>query len=408
MTTKEEMSKLPEFTAPNAENVRVRVGEAAGQEIPEGRLYIAGNAVEFKDPLFTRDYQAYEKILTCLPLLRSLEKLGIRSARYDWLAMSRDEDTSKAELLQDFLDNCDSFTDMIKDLTVGRLTGYVAMQIGEFPVGGLMAATFKNGLRHKWRVRAPYVGTVHYDGTRLYRVEEVTGEEFQKAEILDTEPFQHFMLHRPGSTSSPEGDLSLAYSLFPLCKASHEAIPNIRKYMMRYGLPIDVMMKNTHNMSPEQARKVMKTAQEVLDLRQDGNTGGILMSVDEMFKLLEPTGQGFGDMMEYLRWMESVCDQILLGNTLTSKVDDAGRTGDTTVHMAEEDDKVWYNTTQVAETLNTYLIPWAERQNGWDLSGTYIWPAPPGSRARAEADEGRTPDEGDLEDEDGIPPQQEP
>lgn len=404
-------SELPDYGAPGAQPPESTQDDtkAQGYEMPASILAIAGNAAQWDDPLFMEDADAYLKLLTSIPVTRSLAKLGIRTARMDWLAMGPDDEVENdpvQEQLQAAIDQAHFWTDMVCDLTAAKVTGWLAMQMfkGEARTGDMVVPSFKNGRRHKWQVSGPHVGTVHHDGKRLIEVERVTGVGYREKRVLDTStrhrPFQHFMLHKPGTSSSPEGDLTTAFTLYPLAKASADALTDIRKYMKLYALPLEIIGKNIDKLRPDQAARVLRTTAEALGSRHDDEaTRGKPFGapLDLLVSLIEPRGQGFSDMMEYMRWQEAVSDQILLGNTLTSKVDDAGRTGDTSVHMMEEDDKIWFNATQIAETLNTYLIPWLARHNGWDLTGYYIWPAPAGSRARAMADDGGNPDEGDLD-----------
>jgi hypothetical protein len=403
-------SALPDFGAPGADKRAPTKDdtEATGYELPTSILAIAGSAAQWDDPLFMEDPDAYLKLLTSIPITRSLAKLGIRTARVDWLAMGPDDDVEEdpvRDQLQDAIDQAHFWTDMVCDLTAAKITGWIAMQMfkGKARTGDMVVPSFKDGRRHKWQVSGPHVGTVHHDGKRLIEVQRATGVKYREVRTLDRatrdKPFQHFMLHKPGTSSSPEGDLTTAFTLYPLAKAGHEAITDIRMYMRLYGLPLEIVGKNIDKLNPGAVARVLKSSAELLNERhEEGHRGKpVGMGLADIVQLIEPRGQGFQDMMEYMRWQESVSDQILLGNTLTSKVDDAGRTGDTGVHMMEEDDKVWFNATQIAETLNTYLIPWLERHNDWDLTGYYIWPAPAGSRAREKADDGQSPDEGDLD-----------
>jgi hypothetical protein len=232
----------------------------------------------------------------------------------------------------------------------------------------------------------------------LVQVEQISSFEYRTAAVLDEEPFSNFMLHRPGTSSSPEGDLTLPLTVYPLAKSGHEALLDTRKYMRRYGLPIEILGKNIEHMRPNDAARLLRSSAELMSRRFE-NDGPIAMPSEDILKLIEPTGQGFKDIMDYMRWQESVSDQLILGNTLTSKVDDAGRTGDTNIHMTEEDDKVWYNARTIGETLDQYLLRWIGRMNDIDVSGMYIYPAPVGSRARQKADIDSSPDVIDVESE---------
>lgn len=402
-------AEMPDYGAPAAKRAQPSDTDARGYELPTMLLSIAGNAAAWEDPLFLEDRDAYLKLLTAVPLHRSLSKLGIRTARLDWIAMGPDPEAEADDMrdqLQDCIDQAHFWTDMIRDLTPARVTGWVAMQItkAEGRTEGLIVPDFRNGRLHKWAVSGPHVGTAHYDGKRLIEVQAATGVEHREPTVLDVEPFTNYMLHKPGTSSSGEGDLTTAFTLYPLAKAAHEAILNLRKYMVLYGLPLAMMSKNVDKMTPGAVAGVLRNSAELLRdaLEEQGTFAGML---GDIIQLIEPRGQGFRDIMEYMRWLESVSDQILLGNTLTSSVQDAERTGNTKVHMAEEDDQVWFNATQIAETLNRYLVPWIARHNDWDLTGYYIWPAPMGSRGREMADDGMSPNVSDVEEPENDPAQ---
>lgn len=344
-------------------------------EIPTGRNYIAGGIADWPDLVYNIGTEAYQLVQTCLPVVETVTKLAARTCKLNWVVMG---DSDRAEAIMEIFRQSRNLTDCIEWLTWGKIEGYRVMQIKTAPAReGSMPWVVPNyfmGGRRKEKAG----GNVAWDGKRLVQIREASGEENRLAKTL---PRWQFIIHRPGAGSNPEGDNQLGVVTYRAARKWEDAMRNIDAYSELYGIPIRVIRAKMDGVTPDTVQAALSERLERLQRLKKGRD--IALTDEEIIDLIEPKGQGFKDMIEYTMYLEGLLDQLFLGNTLTSKTNEAGRTGNTETHKDEENDLVFINAIQIAETFNRDLMPWIIKKNP-DLPPLkegefepYFWPSPP-------------------------------
>lgn len=347
-----------------------------GGELPTSRLFEAGGIADWPDPVYDIDPDGYRVIHNCAPVIETVDKRGIRIAKLNWGVIGNG---ARADAYREIIEQAKSWTDMIKWLNWADVDGARFMQIKssqarEGSTEPWVVPDFWMGGRKKFKAG----GDIQWNGRSLVRVRRATGVATAQPAYL---PQWQFIIHRPGAGSNPEGDSSIGIAVYRIAHAWEEALKNTEAYMELFGIPIRVFKARFGKIRPDQVTGVMNSVADRLKLMKENKQG--VLADEEIIDLIEPKGQGFKDMIEYAKYLEGLLDQLFLSNVLTSKVDDAGRTGDTSVHLSEEGESIYAGAMQIAETLNRCLIPWIERKNP-DLPELadgefepYIWPEPP-------------------------------
>lgn len=359
-------------------------------ELPTSRLFEAGNIASWPDPVYDIDPDGYRVIHNCLPVIKSIEKRGVRIAKLNWSAIGQPD---RAEAFATILKQAKSFVDMVKWLSWADIDGVRFCQIKQAMVGQWLVPDFFMGGRKKYKAG----GDIQWDGRKLVRVKRNTGAaDVDYAKL----PAWQFLIHRPGAGSNPEGDSNVGIATYRGAYSWEEAHKNIDAHMELFGVPIRVFKGKLDSIRPDQVVPVLQSRAERLKLMKANKQA--VLDDEEMIDLLEPKGQGFKDMLEYCRYLEGLFDQLFLANQLTSSVQDAKRTGDTSIHLSEESESIYCGAMQIAETLNRCLIPWIVRKNG-DLlpplkdgePEVCFWPEPPVKEDSEEDDQDITVD-GDM------------
>jgi len=347
-----------------------------GAILPSTRLVEAGNIADWPDPVYDINPDGYLVIHNCAPVIETVEKRGARIAKLNWSIVGNG---ARADAYREIIDQVRGWVDMIKWLSWADIDGARFMQI--------KSAQAREGSKHPWiipefwmggRKKFKAGGDIQWNGRSLVRVQRTTGVSNTTPAYL---PQWQFIIHRPGAGSNPEGDSSLGIAVYRIAFAWEEAMKNIDAYMEMFGVPIRVFKANFGKIRPDQITSTMTSVVDRLKLMKENKQG--VITDGEMLELLEPKGKGFTDMIEYTKYLEGLLDQIFLANQLTSSVSDAGRTGDTSVHLHEESEAVYCAAMQLAESLNRSLIPWIARKNPDmpDLADgefePYLWPEPP-------------------------------
>lgn len=347
-----------------------------GAILPSTRLVEAGNIADWPDPVYDIDPNGYLVIHNCAPVIETVEKRGARIAKLNWSIIGNG---ARADAFREIIDQARGWVDMLKWLSWADIDGTRFMQI--------KSAQAREGSTQPWiipefwmggRKKFKAGGDIQWNGRSLVRVQRTTAAANTSPAYL---PQWQFIIHRPGAGSNPEGDSSLAVAVYRIAYAWEEAMKNTEAYMELFGIPIRIFKANFGKIRPDQITDTMESVVGRLKLMKENKQG--VITDGEMLDLLEPKGKGFTDMIEYAKYLEGLLDQIFLANQLTSSVSDAGRTGDTGVHLNEESESIYCSAMQLAESLNRHLFPWIARKNP-DMPELadgefepYIWPEPP-------------------------------
>jgi len=346
-----------------------------GAELPVERLALFGNIAGWEDDVKAIDEDGYRVIHSCFPVVESVSKLAVRTSKLNWTVVG---EGARADAIREIILQAKGWADMIEWLTWAEVDGVRFMQIKSAPAlaGGepWIVPDFWMGGRKK----AKAGGEIQWDGgKRLVLKQHTTSVQNQEAKTL---PTWQFIIHRPGAGSNPEGDLNKGVAMYRIAYLWNEALKNTDAHMQLFGIPIRVFKGKMDSVRPtDLASTLTANANKLKQLRTNKD---VSLTDEQMLELIEPKGQGFKDLIEYAMYLEGLIDQMFLGNTLTSKTNEATRTGNTETHKSEEDEMAFINGVRIAETLNRHLIPWIIRKN--DLpeladgeSEVYLWPQDP-------------------------------
>jgi len=357
-------------------------GRDYGTELPVTRHPLAGGIAEWDDPVFTEDPAVYTKFVESAPTNMAITKLGKRAAALDWVIVG---EGPRAEALQEIIDNSLCWDEYVQWMVWALLEGvrFIQMKPAASPEGtGLngqpwIVPDFFMGGRRKEKAG----GTIQWDGHRIVEVQQTTGLEARPAKEL---PYDEFIIFRPGGGSSPEGDHFLARCLLPVADDWLNARRNTREYMNLFGIPARVLRKKLDEITPDKVTTALQTALNKIKDQQFQNA--VALSMDEEYNLMEPRGQGFADMITYLRYLEGVANQLIVLNTLTSDTAESGPAGSSGVHLSEEDKAILIIAIALAESFNRYGLPWIHKRNPHipalqeGETEPYLWPQPHGMR----------------------------
>lgn len=387
---------LPDYKVPNsAGSISPTDDKDLATELPVERIFEAGGIAGWEDAIYDIDVDGYQVVHNCLPVIETVDKMGIRISKLDWTLLG---DGPRAKAIAEIIDQISNWTDMVKWLNWASIDGVRYMQIkSALGLGPWVVPDFFMGGRKKFKAG----GDMQWDGTTLMQVERTTGVATTQAKKL---PLEQFIIHRPGGGSNPEGDSNIGLATYRVAVSWEGALKNTDAYMELFSLPIRVFKNKISNVRPDRIQSALSSVATKLQNLKNNQTA--ILTDEQMLELIEPKGKGFEDMVEYAKYLEGLLDQLFLSNQLTSTVNDAQRTGNTSVHLDEESEAVYAGAMQMAETFNRYLIPWIVRKNpdlpplGEDEWEVYIWPQAPieedqGDEQEIEVDDNQIEDTGD-------------
>lgn len=344
-------------------------------ELPITIDALAGGAPRWEDLVYDLDPEAYRKMRVCVAINKAVRKLAVRTAKLNWTIVGKGE---RAEALKEIFGQIKNWGDFIEWMTWALIEGVRFYQIKTAPA--------RDGSLQPWKVPDFFMGgrlkknaggdMVWMGGKELrceQRVSSLTTEE--AASLPD-----QFVIHRPGGGSNPEGDLWLGAALFnSVGKAHPRAITAGDLYMRLFGIPAIMAGAKIDNMRPDRIQAMLeaKATKALAAMDNRGNARATGLSNEETIKLLQADPSGLDGIVNWLRYLESIADDLLAFGVLTSSsgIADAGRTGDTKEHGEEGDDAAFANGVQIAETFNRYVMPWILRKNP-DLPALKEAPAP--------------------------------
>jgi hypothetical protein len=425
-------NQLPNYPlTPGTPSVPSSETEDIAYELPTTLNSLAAGIAKWDDPLKTLDTDSYLKLFNCPAIIKSIRKLTIRTSKLDWTIVDpqakevapqepatmtpeampekpgmalavlpqfdapppppEPKTSKRAQQITEIFSRILGWSDFIENCTWALPEGMRIHQIKTAVVGKWKVPDFTMGGRRKYNAG----GDIEWDGTKLVQVMKATGQEVRDAKIL---PIEQFAIHRPGPGSNPEGDLNLGVALFNAVARPHNrAIAAGDDFIRLAGVPYRIMSAKLDKVTASTKSRVLGEMKTQAQGMVSGAAGA--MSDDNVVKLLQADPRGLTGIVEWLRYLESVADDIITLAVLTggSGTSNANRTGDTMVQRDNEDEGAFFNAMQIAATFNRYVLPWIVRNNEDELepladgeAEVYLWPGDPDAgntqSAKAEAE----------------------
>lgn len=362
------MKKLPK--APESPTIDL------APELPITLDALAGGMPRWEELVYELDPEAHRKMRVCVAIVKAVRKLAVRTAKLNWTIVGKGE---RADAIKEIFGQIKNWGDFIEWMTWALIEGVRFYQIKTAPA--------RDGSIQPWNVPDFYMGgrlkekaggSIVWDGAdKLVEKLQSTSTKTQEAREL---PIEQFVIHKPGGGSNPEGDTWLGAALFnSVGKAHPRAITSGDLYMRLFGIPAIMAGAKLDNVRPDRISAMLeeKAKKALAAMDNQGKARAIGLSNEDTIKLLQADAQGLTGIVEWLRYLESIADDLLAFGVLTSSsgIADASRTGNTTQHADEGDDAAFANGVQIAETFNRYVMPWILRKNP-DLPALKEAPAP--------------------------------
>jgi hypothetical protein len=352
--------------------------------IPLTRNPFADGAPQYADELRRMDPKAHDVLRTAAPVFNAVDKLGTRMGAFD-IAVITEETTDYARQVQEIVDAAHHVPEFIREMAWALPEGarYCHMKPIPDPADHYTTLTFGEGIRRKFLASNPAngEGSIHNDGTRLWQVRQHAGTEIREARRLNSAEWVAFI---PRLMSNPEGDPTMGRVLYKLATAWHRFWDYILDHAELYGVP----MKTLRSTSPWRGRVTElqeEMAQAVTELQ--AARGGNALHVGELEVRLMETTKGFGELKDMLETVGEWVYRLILMNTLTSTVSNADRTGNTLVHLSEEDRVAHMWAVALMEAASPKIIARIDDLNDpllAEKTPLYLYPVPQGLRARGQ------------------------
>ena len=350
------IGNLPVATAPE--------GVELAPELPTTLDALGGGMPRWEDLVYDLDPEAYRKMRVCIAIVKAVRKLAVRTAKLNWTIVGKGE---RADAIKEIFGQIKNWGDFIEWMTWALIEGVRFYQI--------KTAEARPGSTQAWKVPDFFMGgrlkeraggSIEWDGAdKLVEKLQSSPLATQSAREL---PIEQFVIHKPGGGSNPEGDLWLGAALFnSVGKAHPRGITSGDLYMRLVGIPAIMAGAKIDKMRPDRITAMLeaKATKALTTLDHQGYAKAAGLSNEETIKLLQADAKGLDGIVNWLRYLESIADDLLAFGVLTSSsgIADAGRTGDTSQHSDEGDDAAFANGVQIAETFNRYVMPWILRKN---------------------------------------------
>lgn len=375
-------------------------------EQPVTRDILAGGLADWPDDVYDQNPTGHALIRRCPPILTAIEKRARGIAKVDWTV--RGGNPARAEAFKEWFDGCIGWPSYFAWMEWAWAEGYRVHQIKEYDGDEdkkWTVADWRMGGRRKWKAGpTDGKGTVHWDGTRLSKVKQVTpigvGLGFTAEYEPEQLPRNEFAIYRPGSGSNPEGDMDLMLILLDIATDWKTGRLNASKYVEIYGVPIRGYEKNMENTRPGAVSGVMDAVAAKISAVKAGGT--IAMPTGDALKLFQPQGSALTDLWAHMRELAGLVWLLLLDNKLTQDTADAGGTGSSTVGLSEKDIAILVAAMGQAEVINTDIVPWAAERNDFPKLNEgeeecYFWPEPPKATDAGEIEAGDDEDTADAD-----------
>ncbi len=334
-------------------------------ELPITIDSLAGGALRWEDLVYDLDPEAYRKMRVCVAIVKAVRKLAVRTAKLNWTIVGKGE---RADAMKEIFGQIKNWGDFIEWMTWALIEGVRFYQI--------KTAEARPGSKEAWKIPDFFMGgrlkekaggSIVWEGGDTLKMKQETGGAVvvQNPQEL---PIEQFVIHRPGGGSNPEGDLWLGAALFnSVGKAHPRAITAGDLYMRLFGIPAIMAGAKIDKMRPDRIQAMLedKATKALAAMDNRGSAKAIGLSNEDTIKLLSADPAGLTGIVEWLRYLESIADDLLAFGVLTSSsgIADAARTGNTQTHSDEGDDAAFANGVQIAETFNRYVMPWIVRKN---------------------------------------------
>jgi hypothetical protein len=382
MTTENPYPTYPTEPLPSQTNA----DRLYAEYLPVTRNSKAGGAAQFDEALRRMDHRAFEINRTAVPVFNAIDKLGVQMSTFDYVIIGEGR---HAEELQKIFDQVRHWPEFCRAMAWAVAEGARYGQFRPAPdrEDHYTTLTFADGVRRKFLASDPHngEGSIHNDGNNIYQVRQSTGLAIQLATRLDPKWWVKFVW---GLNGNPEGDSLIGRVLYPLADAWHKFLSYILDHGELYGVPMRVLRSS----KPWQARRteMVDAMRQTVDVLVEAKGGDTVHIGEQEIALIE-SAKGFEDLTAFLEAIGEWIYRVVLHNTLTSTVSNAERTGDTTVHLSEEQRAAYSVATALAEIagpqllntiieLNEPLLPRKLKSE----PAPYLWPIPAGNRKKGE------------------------
>lgn len=354
-------------------------------ELPVTRDILAGGLADWPDDVYDQNTLGHALIRRCPPILTAIEKRARGIAKLDWNVEGGNP--ARAEAFKEWFDGCVGWSGYFTWMEWAHAEGYRVHQIKKYEGDEQKkwtVADWRLGGRRKWKAGpTDGKGTVHWDGTRLAKVRQVTAGP--TGFVADYDPMElprnEYALYRPGSGSNPEGDMDLMLILLDIATDWKGGRLNAAKYVEIYGVPMRGYEKNLQNARPGTVSGTLDGVAAQISATKSGGT--VAIPTGDALKLFQPNGSALTDLWAHMRELAGLVWLLLLDNKLTQDTADAGGTGSSTVGLSEKDIAILVAAMGQAEVINTDIVPWAIENNpdfpplNEGEEECYFWPEPP-------------------------------
>lgn len=357
--------------APAPPPVTPALADTTARELPVWGDYLAAGFPTFTDAVTgVLSADAYTIIRRTGPVAYPVRKLGtILSSRRLVAVPARKghpADVQRAGIVQAILDRMTRLDVAIKDLVWGLVEGVIFGWItGEVQDGMVVPSV-------SVRRKAKAGGILEWDGQRVVQRSRPffmggAGDAEAAGDAAAKElPRHRVVVWQPGNDGNPEGDTELGWQLYQLAEEAQQQRKNRIRYADRHGLPWELLLRELKDM---RSTKVGSALQSGADALKRLPHQGMSMSLQDIVKLVEPSGTTWQFLRDYDVAIAKEAHQYVLLNTLTSNTADTGPTGSSEVHGDQQAKLETAVARSMAQAFTSDLLPFVEFYNQPSLAG---------------------------------------
>lgn len=338
---------------------RPKPAQEAAQERPSLLDFMAGGIPQWSDaPADELDADCYRIIrttdLVSFPVIKRAQQL--KSMR-----VAVPGDGAQHKFLQRCLDQSYHLPEAIEWLAkYGPTEGCTFLWIREAMRNGMVVADLRGAGRHKANaggsLRLVYENTPKGRVERIFKQREwaqLTQNGTKEADLAEAElPRERVVVYRPGASSSPEGDLELAWMLYLLARRAQTNDAHWETYGDKWVLPVWLIRQAFEAARPGTVRGKLLGLSEAVQNAPAG--GSIAVDQNTLVELLKAGTEGATTLDMIERSIERRSHRLMLHNELTSMVTTGDR-GNTQVGKGEQNLVVESEALAIAESLDQLL-----------------------------------------------------
>lgn len=176
-----------------------------------------------------------------------------------------------------------------------------------------------------------------------------------------------FIIFACGSTTSSEGNLTLARVLVSLASQYEEIAKDIETFAHRFGVPLPLAFQNISSVRPDKVNEMLTgVAREVASRMGAGSRTNqpVGMPMDQAkWSLLEPQGNAAQILLARMQHLEGQAHRILLGNDLTSTTQGSGPSGSSQLQGGQQNNYVMGYGRRFCDDFSPRYVAWVDRNN---------------------------------------------